>query len=138
MNAKIEASLRETIKTHLGPYLTNCCWHEIFIKGDKLELLVKEKEDSVSHAVIIRLTVAENFREIHISNILMPGFMKRQGIGKELIAKIYGVAKAFNYTLFLVLMTESFFNRMVKRGDVVIEEGDCVQITDQTNLKPNV
>jgi hypothetical protein len=27
---------------------------------------------------------------------------------------------------------------MVKRGAVVIDEGDCVQITDQTNLKPTV
>jgi hypothetical protein len=137
MNAKIEASLKETIEMHLGPYLTRCCWYEIFVDGDKLELLVKETEDSLSEAVIIRLAVAENFREIHISNILMLGFMKRQGIGKGLIAKIYEVAKSFNYSLFLVLMTESFFNRMVKRGAAVIEEGGCVQITDQTNLNPH-
>ena len=85
---------------------------------------------------IIKLTVAEEFKEIHISNIYLPMPLRRQGIGKGLIAKIYDVAKAHNYSLFLVLMTESFFNRMVKRGAVVIDEGDCVQITDRTNLKP--
>jgi GNAT superfamily N-acetyltransferase len=35
--------------------------------------------------------------------------MRRHGIGKGLIAKIYEVAKAHNYSLFLVLMTEIFF-----------------------------
>lgn len=108
MNPEVAQALKNAIKTHLDPHLNCCYWHEIFIDGDELQLLAKEKEDSVSQAVIIRLTVADKFKEIYISNILMLDSMKRQGIGKSLIANIYGVAKAFKYLLFMVQMTDSF------------------------------
>lgn len=121
MNPEIAKCLSQAIEMHLGSHLSQCYWHKINIAHDQLELLVKEKEDSTSQAVVIRLTVAEVHREIHISNIFMPMFMRRQGIGKELIAKIYQVAKSFGYSLFIVQMTESFFGRMAKRGAVVIE-----------------
>lgn len=137
MNHEIANSLKEAITVYLGPHLSQFHWHKIYIADDELELLIKEKEDSISQAVIIRLTVAEDFKEIHISNIFMPMSMRRQGIGKGLIAKIYEAAKPFGFSLFLVQMTESFYNRMVKRDAVVIQEGDCVQITDQTNLAAN-
>jgi len=137
MKPEIASSLKKTIPTYLGPHLDKCYWQELQFDGDQLELVVQEEEKSTSPVVVIRLTVSDDFKQIYISNIMMPMFLRRQGIGKGLIAKIYEVAKAFKYSLFLVQMTERFFDRMVKRGAVVIQEGDRVQITDQTNLKPD-
>lgn len=137
MNPEIAEALTRAIEAHLVESLDRCYWHKIYIEEDQLELLVKEKEISFSQTVIIRLTVAEQLREMHISNIFMLDFMRRQSIGKGLIATIYGVGKSFGYSLFLVQMTESFFTRMKRRGARVIEEDDCVQITDETNLNPS-
>ena len=39
--------------------------------------------------------------------------------------------------LFLTQMVESFYNRMVRRGARIIEIGDVVEITDDTNLTPS-
>ena len=138
MNQEIANALEETISSYLRPHFAKYCWQEVQFDGDRLEFVVQEEKDkSTSIMGIIKLTIADEFKEIHISNIFLPMTMRRQGIGKGLIASIYEVAKLHQYSLFLVLMTETFFNRMVKRGALVVTEGDCVQITDQTNLKPN-
>jgi hypothetical protein len=134
MNQKIANALEQTVSSYLEPHFAQFHWQEIHFDGDRLEFVVQEKENSTSPMMIIELTVADEFKEIHISTIFLPMSLRRQGLGKGLIAKIYEVARVHKFSLFLVLMTESFFNRMVKRGAVVVREGDCVQITDQTNL----
>ena len=137
MSSKVMQALKTTIELNLSSHLKRCCWYEINVDDNRLELLVQETQDSLSQAYIIKLMVLEESKEIHIGNIHMLNFMRQQGIGKGLIAQIYGVAKKFKHSLFLVMMTQSFFDRMVKRGARVIDEGDCVQITDQTNLNPS-
>ena len=134
MNSEIEAALKTAIIDHLQPHLDACHWYEMLIHDDELELLIQEKKDSNSQAVIIKLAVFDQFNEIHIANIFMPTFMKRQGIGKKLIRRIYEVAQSHGYSLFLVQMVQAFFDRMVNRGARIIEEGECVQITDETSL----
>lgn len=137
MNQAIAESLAHAILDHLGPRLSQFFRHKLYHNDNELELLVKEREDSNCETILIRLTIAEHAQEIHISNIFMPEAMKKQGIGKSLIAQIYEVAKAHEYRLLLVQMTGSFFARMRQRGAKVIEEDDCVEITDETDLKPN-
>jgi len=137
MNPEVSLVLKNTIESFRRCHLDCFYWHAIEGDLDKLELLAKEKEDSISLVVIIRLTVSQELREIYISNIFMPASMRRRGLGKDLIAKIYGAAGALNCSLFLVQMTEGFFDRMVRRGATVIVDKDCVQINDRTNLRPN-
>jgi GNAT superfamily N-acetyltransferase len=110
MKQEIAKALKESISSHLEPHFATFYWHEIQFDGDRLEFIAQEEKDKPTTLMgIIKLKVAEEFKEIHISNIFLPMSMRRHGIGKGLIAKIYEVAKAHNYSLFLVLMTEIFF-----------------------------
>lgn len=69
-----------------------------------------------------------------MTNILLPRDLRRQDIGLKLISDIFLVCEKLGYKLRLTEMVESFYNRMVRRGAVVITPYDEVEITSETKL----
>lgn len=69
-----------------------------------------------------------------MTNILLPQDLRRQGIGLKLINDIFLVREKLGYKLHLTEMVESFYNRMVRRGAIVIIPYDEVEITSETKL----
>jgi len=61
--------------------------------------------------------------------------MRHTGVGKGMLKRLREVADAYGYSLFVVQLKQRFFDRLKKRGATVIEDGDCVQITDATDLE---
>lgn len=85
--------------------------------------------------VLLRLFVLYECNQIHITNIFIPSFMKHNGIGKKLIQKIFILASVVKYSLFLVDMVPSFYDKMIARGaSPCIDCDDAVEITPNTLL----
>lgn len=85
--------------------------------------------------ILLRLYINHGYKQIHITNIFLPDFMKYKGIGKKLIHKIFMISKNVHYGLFIVDMVNSFYQRMIKRGALPCKEcDDAVQIISETKL----
>ena len=130
----ITKELTYAIDALLNPRLSTFHWYETLARGNEIEVNLKEEEASTSITMVIRVVISEDKKQIYIPNIFLPFSMRRTGIGKRLIAAIYEISEKHSYSLLLVNMTSSFFERMKNRGAMVIRDDDCVQITRQTNL----
>lgn len=83
--------------------------------------------------IVLRVCVGNEFASI--TNILVPGGFKHQGLGKMIIARLYDIAKRHGRRLELHDMVQSFYTRMIARG-AVPRPNDSVEITDATDLNP--
>lgn len=93
------------------------------------------KIDELTPFVLLRLYIYHEWKQIQITNIFLPQFMRKNGIGKEIIKKIFNIGKQRDYTLFIVDMVQSFYYRMIKRGAIPAKEvEDAVQIVSNTDL----
>lgn len=85
--------------------------------------------------ILLRLFINDHYKQIQISNIFLPNFMKHRGIGKKLIHKIFIISEIEHYELFIVDMVHSFYQRMIERGALPCDECDAaVQIVSETRL----
>lgn len=85
--------------------------------------------------VLLRLLVNYECKQVLISNIFLPEFMRYNGIGKKIIYNIFTILEKEDYTLFLVDMVSSFYSKMIKRGAIPCEEcDDAVRIVKETRL----
>lgn len=93
--------------------------------------------------LMLRLLVDCRSREIDITNIFLPPFMRYRNTGKELIYRIFKIAEPELVQVFLVDMVPSFYRRMVNRGaqrccryigQELAEASDIVRITRDTRL----
>lgn len=134
MNKKAEDSVAAVIENFLGDYLAQFHEHRMYRYQDTIEVDGTVKEDSLAKTMVIRVCFAHEKRRAAIPNIFMPEFMRRKGIGKQLISLIYQELRRFGYQLFIIDLVPSFYNRLVRRGAIVWKEGDSVLITDDTNL----
>lgn len=91
-------------------------------------------EIMLQSSIVVRLLPYRDKRIVYLTNILLPPQLRGQGLGIQLISKVYSVCKNLGYKLLIVDMVETFYNRMVQRGATVIKEHDIVEITDKTNL----
>jgi hypothetical protein len=107
----------------------------------KLELNAMEKDVEEGRRpqsiLVLRIVFLHDLREIQIPNIFMPDCMKRSRLGKRTIKAIHDVGASFDYELFITDLTQSFFDRLLKRGAVQMNES-CVQITAATDLTSDV
>lgn len=93
------------------------------------------KPDEITPFVLLRLFILRDCKQIHISNIFLPGFMCHRAIGKHMIYNIFAISKQQGYDLFIVDMVNSFYRRMINRGALPCNGcDDAVQIVDTTNL----
>jgi hypothetical protein len=107
----------------------------------KLELLAVENNNPYGRKpqsiMVLRVLLLHDLNEIQVPNIFMPDCMKRVRLGKRTIKAIHDVGASFGYETFITDMTQSFFDRLLKRGAVQVDES-CVQIIDRTDLTSDV
>lgn len=85
--------------------------------------------------ILLRIFINYKHRQILISNIFLPDFMRYKGIGKKLIYNLFVISDKETYELFLIDMVESFYQRMIKRAALPCENcDDAVQIVSETKL----
>jgi hypothetical protein len=112
-------------------------WNYIQLEGlidEKNKTEKKFIEDYFkSPNMVLRIYFLHNSKQVQIPNIMIPYALRHKGIGKHIISLIYDVCKVFGYRLFIVQMVDSFYNRLLKRRALMIDE-DSVEITDDTKL----
>ena len=81
----------------------------------------------------LRVYFLHDLKQVQIPNIMIPYMLRHKGIGKHIISMIYDACKMFGYRLLIVQMVDSFFNRLIDRGAVMIDE-ETVEITGNTKL----
>jgi hypothetical protein len=118
----------ERITGHLNPHLQRLHDYHIENERGKIEITGTTDGKPTSLFVLIRVVIRDDWKQLFISNIYLPDFLKHQGTGKKLIKVIYNAAKQMGYELFIAQMTDSFYERMRKRGALQCEQLDMVQI----------
>jgi len=110
-------------------------WSYIQLEGMTFNNLEKKSiEDFFKRpGIVLRIYFLHDGKEVQIPNIMIPSSLSHKGIGKKMISIIYDACKLFGYRLYIVQMVESFYNKLLKRGAVKIDE-DSVEITDDTKL----
>jgi hypothetical protein len=102
-----------------------------------IEVRCQQDAEREGKTLVLRLDFLHNPRQMQIPNILMPESMTRQRLGKRLIGALYRVAAANDYQLFVVDMVPSFYDRLLLRGAVPVDD-ESVQITAITDLESDV
>lgn len=134
MTPLVEAEAFDNIEAFLSPHLKKFHNFRIYDHSNRIEVRGRPKEDDLAETLVVRVVFNHEAKQAYIPNIFMPEFMRHQRIGKELIAIIYRTVRSHGYNLFITDLTNSFYERLVKRGAVVCEEGETVLITDKTSL----
>ncbi|MBQ2886992.1 MAG: hypothetical protein IJE43_25040 [Alphaproteobacteria bacterium] len=148
MTLAIQNQIESSISNMLDPYKTEyteqkfefeilCSW----LSEDECEVKIigfmknKYKPNEIEPFTLLKLYIYPEWNQIHITNIFLPDFMKYKGIGKRIINDIFIIAKQEQYSLFIVDMVDSFYNKMIKRGAAPCKDCyDAVQIVDETKL----
>ncbi|WP_204346686.1 hypothetical protein [Psychroserpens algicola] len=128
-------ALEKLIEQHLKDYLFTLHHYSIYSMDNIITVSGKRKEDDISEFNLLRLGISEEHREFLIPNIFIPKDDRKKGIGLGLIAFIYEIAQKLNFGLALVQMTDSFRQKMLKRGALETGIYDCLEIVQSTNLK---
>lgn len=63
----------------------------------------KYKPDEQISFVLLRLFIYYEYKQVQISNIFFPDFMRYKGIGKKLIYKIFTISKKNNISFLLLI-----------------------------------
>ncbi len=148
MEQIIHQEIEREIYNYLIPFKSSYAEHQFDfeIEGDwwgdnayKVEVSGYHKDDynpdKQTTFVFLRLFIHHEYKQVQISNIFLPDFMRYNGIGKKLISKMLLVSEKEQYELFIVDMVPSFYKRMIDRGAFPCDEcDDAVQITSETNL----
>lgn len=113
-------------------YWNNDNIYQVEVNGYHKDNYKPEKQTTF---ILLRFFINYEYRQIQISNIFLPDFMRCQGIGKKLIYNIFVISEKEHYELFIVEMVNSFYNRMIKRGALPCDGCyDAVQIVSETKL----
>lgn len=107
--------------------------YEGFIKGI-VEIYAFSKSNPSEKYSIIRIGVQKEFQQIYIPNILTPPLLMHQGVGKKLIRIMFELGQIYAYDVFVVHLTESFKERLLKRGALSTDQFDTLQIVETTRL----
>lgn len=97
-----------------------------------LEIRGQETENELTRFLMLRLYIRDD-RQIVITNIFIPFIMRQKGFGMKILSIIFKLAKQENYALFISDMVQSFYNKMLQRNAIQIDE-ETVQIIDETEL----
>ena len=144
----IHQEIEKEICNYLSPFKDYYAEHcfDFEIKSDwwndnayRVEVFGYHKDDykpnEQTRFILLRLFIHHEYKQVQISNIFLPNFMRCSGIGKRLISKIFLVSGKAQYELFIVDMVPSFYKRMIARGALPCDEcDDAVQIVSETKL----
>ena len=139
----VSESAFEAIGVLLGPGLNmqaegkSDLKHRPDIEQSLIEVICRQLVDSPTLTLVLRVHFDHLSRQIKVPNILMPLGMQHQRLGKRVLGELYKVAEAHDYELLVVDLVASFFDRLVCRGAVIVDD-HTVKITAQTNLTGDV
>lgn len=136
MCSRLNQIILNGIKPTLEPYLNQ--FHSvapIIPYNNKVEIRGKVKKEDLTKTLLLRFFINHKDKEVLISNILMPNFMQKKNIGKQLIRQIYELGRSEDYRLLVVDPGPTFYRCLLKRGAKAVEENHIIQITDNTNLR---
>ena len=130
---ELRAELESLIEESLMPVLANCYSYRFSRQDDTIELLVKEKEDSPSSRLIVRLFFPAGSPQVHIPNFQFPDEWRGSRLGLRMVRGLFELCENYQCPLFFTNMTESFFRYMLSHGAACIDE-DTVEILPETRL----
>lgn len=106
--------------------------YQVDVKGHHKDEYETEKQTTF---ILLRFFINYEYKQIHISNIFLPEFMRYKGLGKKLIYNIFTISEKEHYELFIVDMVNNFYQKMRRRGALPCTEcDDAVKIVSETNL----
>ena len=97
-----------------------------------LEIRGQETEDELKKFLMLKLYIRDD-KQIIITNIFIPFIMRQKGFGMKILSIIFELAKKENYALFISDMVQSFYNKMLQKNAIQINE-ETVQIINETKL----
>lgn len=97
-----------------------------------LEIRGQETEDELTKFLMLRLYIKDD-NQIVITNIFIPFIMRKKGFGMKILSIIFELAKKEGYALFITDMVQSFYNKMLQKNAIQINE-ETVQIINETKL----
>ncbi|NYT61939.1 hypothetical protein H0A66_06335 [Alcaligenaceae bacterium] len=128
----LENEITEAIKPLLAPYLEKLNGHHYHAQAGLVEIKILQN-NSDAQAALLRIDIDHELKQVQISNISIPGALKGQGLGKQLIKAIYIAAKPHGYEVFITDMAPDFYQRLLRRGARSFND-ETVQINDDTAL----
>jgi hypothetical protein len=141
----VPGMIRTALNSYLENYKKDMTKYEILLSPynepteEWVELLIncEKTDDDIKNtgSIVLRVLFYHSDNQVLITNILVSGIFRHQGIGKKLISLIFNVCQLFGYRLILTEMVESFYNRMLNRGAKVIVELDQLEIVSTTQLE---
>lgn len=129
-----EEGLKALIVEFLAPHLSGLHEHQLCASRNLLEYYAQETEDQLTLAVILRLQILPEARELQVPILFLPRTLRRNGTGKKLLKSIHAYAAKSGYVLLVTNLTSGFYQQLVRRGARVITEEDVVEITAKTDL----
>ncbi|WP_156350191.1 hypothetical protein [Achromobacter sp. 2789STDY5608633] len=132
--AHVEKAILEAIQLDLTPHLEKLHEYRYLSEPGEVEVKCQQTDDPLTKTLVLRILFDHEHKNIQIPNIFMPQAMTHQGIGKKTMQTIFDVARPLGYELYIIELVNSFKNRLLNRGAILVLE-DAVKITDQTNLR---
>lgn len=134
MKEKIENVIIENLDKYLNQKLSPDYSFSSSFYDSAIQINGIENKPDGDNTMFIRVGINKNNEQIYISNIFIPFHLKHQNIGKDMISIIYLSSLDFGFNVFLVDLTEGFYERMLKRGAVKCDQPDILHITEDTKL----
>jgi hypothetical protein len=128
------STIDKLIINHLKKYLDTLENFYSSVDGNVIEVQGKKSKDDNSRFMLLRMGINFENKEFYIYNIYIPNEDRKQGLGFGLISFIYEITKTMDFALVLADMTDSFRERMIRRGAKETTIFDYLQIVDITDL----
>ncbi|MEQ8472177.1 MAG: hypothetical protein RIC35_13380 [Marinoscillum sp.] len=128
------SSIDTLVVNYLKAYLDTLENFSSSVEGNVIEVQCKKNKDDNSRFMLLRMGINFENEEFYIYNIYIPNEDRKQGLGFGLISFIYEIAKTMRFALVLADMTDSFREKMIKRGAKETSIFDYLQIVDTTKL----
>ena len=128
------STIERLIVNYLKAYLDTLENFSSSVEGNVIEVQGKKNKDDISRFMLLRMGINFENEEFYIYNIYLPYEDRKQGIGFGLISFIFEIAKTMGFALVLADMTDSFREKMIKRGAKETTIFDYLQIVDTTKL----
>ncbi len=134
MENKIENVIIEKLENFLNQKLGSNFIFTSSFYDSAIQINGTENKPEGTSIMFFRAGINKENEQVYIANLFIPFEFKHQNIGKDMISIVYNSSLNFGYDVFLVEMTDSFYERMLKRGASRCNISDTLHITESTRL----
>lgn len=131
---KIALESKGVLENIIKPYRGYFHKIDISARDNLVELTTQSTKDGYSRAIVIRISISEQYKQISIPNIYIPEAIQHKRLGKKMLAEIFKLGKRYGYDVFLTQMVESFYYKMLNRGAARCDAPDALMLTEYTDL----